>query len=272
MTRRKADQAPKEVRPRKRASTIDKLTDLMELFCQEYLVDLNATQAAIRAGYSKNGAGAQGSRLLSYPVIQKRIEELKAQRVQRVQVDQDRIVQELVHISFADANGLVQYRRTCCRHCYGIEHRYQFTKGEMEKAKVEHQALILKARTEGIKLSADETRFDEQGGIGFDGRKEPHPECPECFGEGRGRIYAMDTRFLPDDVRALYAGVKQGKDGLEIKMHSKEGHMQLLMRHVGMLNDKLKLQGDPENPLLTLLKRVQGTALRPSGPEPEDDE
>lgn len=51
-------------------------TDKMELFCQEYLVDLNATQAAIRAGYSMNTANVQGSQLLSKLSIKQRIGEL----------------------------------------------------------------------------------------------------------------------------------------------------------------------------------------------------
>lgn len=271
MTRRKTDNQRTIVR-HKTHPIPTRLTDMMDLFCQEYLKDLNATQAAIRAGYSPKNAGTQASRLLSYPVIQQRIEELKAARVERIQVDQDKIVRELLNISFADANGLVQYRRTCCRYCYGAGHRYQFTPGEMEKAKVEHRAFLLKAKVEGIMLTPEEMKFDEQGGIGFDARRDPHPECPECFGEGRGHIFAQDTRKIAEDVRSLYAGVRQGKDGLEIKMHSKEGHMQLLMRHVGMLNDKLKLQADPENPLVMLLKEVQGSALPPAGPEPDEDD
>lgn len=51
-------------------------TDKMERFCQEYLIDLNATQAAIRAGYSENTANVQGSQLLAKLSIRKRIKEL----------------------------------------------------------------------------------------------------------------------------------------------------------------------------------------------------
>lgn len=55
------------------------LTTRMELFCQEYLVDLNGTQAAIRAGYSENTANVQGSQLLSKLSIKRRISELAEQ-------------------------------------------------------------------------------------------------------------------------------------------------------------------------------------------------
>lgn len=249
-----------------------KLNPRMTMFVQEYLVDLNGQEAARRAGYSARTANEQASRLLSYPIIQQAIEAAKAARVERIQVDQDVIVRELLHVTTADANGLVQFRRTCCRYCYGKDNRYQRTAGEMERAQLEHKAGVLKAKAEGIKLAAADERFDPMGGIGYDPRKAPSQACAECFGEGEGRVFVADTRSLSPAVRSLYAGIKQTKDGLEIKMHDKQGHMQLLMRHVGMLNDKLKIQGDAENPLALLLKEVQGTQLRPAGPEPEDDD
>lgn len=56
------------------------LTDKQEMFCREYLIDLNATQAAIRAGYSVKTANRIAAKLLSKVDIQNRIAELKAQR------------------------------------------------------------------------------------------------------------------------------------------------------------------------------------------------
>lgn len=240
------------------------LTPKQEEFVQQYLIDLNGTQAAIRAGYSPKTAQEQASRLLSNSLVQAAVAKAKEKRVQRLEIDQDRVVLELWNVLTADANGLVEYRRTCCRYCYGKDHRYQFTAGEMERAKLEHRAEVLKAKAEGIELSPQEQVFDEMGGIGFDPRKPPLEECPECFGEGHGEVFVKDTRALTPELRSLYAGVKRTKDGLEVKMHDKKGMGELLMRHLGMLNDKMKLQGDPENPLTLLLRQVQGSALKPA--------
>lgn len=77
------------------------LTDKQEQFCLEYLTDLNATQAAIRAGYSENTANEQGSRMLAKVNIQRRIAELKAERAERLQIQQDDILRELANIAFA---------------------------------------------------------------------------------------------------------------------------------------------------------------------------
>lgn len=68
------------------------LTTKQEMFCKEYLVDLNATQAAIRAGYSKETAQQMGSENLSKPVIAEMIQSLMAERSQRVQIDADYVL------------------------------------------------------------------------------------------------------------------------------------------------------------------------------------
>ncbi len=72
-----------------------------EMFCQEWLIDLNATQAAIRAGYSKNTSNEQGARLLSVPEVQVRIAELTEDRANRLQITQDKILEELKVIAFS---------------------------------------------------------------------------------------------------------------------------------------------------------------------------
>lgn len=56
------------------------MTEKQEAFCREYLIDYNATQAAIRAGYSEKGANGQGTRLLANASIKSRLAELKAER------------------------------------------------------------------------------------------------------------------------------------------------------------------------------------------------
>ncbi|MDX8000229.1 terminase small subunit [Xenorhabdus sp. Reich] len=63
------------------------LTDKQEMFCREYLVDLNATQAAIRAGYSDKTANRTASENLSKPGIQSRITEFKAGRNEEVGIN-----------------------------------------------------------------------------------------------------------------------------------------------------------------------------------------
>ena len=63
-----------------------KLTDKQEAFCREYVVDYNATQAAIRAGYSKKTANEQGAQNLAKLSIQKRVEQLKSNILEKVEI------------------------------------------------------------------------------------------------------------------------------------------------------------------------------------------
>lgn len=73
-----------------------KLTNKQEQFCQEYLIDLNGTQAAIRAGYSERTARQIADQNLSKLDIQLRLRELQEKRQQRVQLDQDYVLKTII--------------------------------------------------------------------------------------------------------------------------------------------------------------------------------
>lgn len=78
------------------------MTSKQEKFCEEYMIDLNATQAAIRAGYSENTASEIGYENLSKPQLAERIAELKAERSNRTLVDADYVI-----------NGLLEVHKRC---------------------------------------------------------------------------------------------------------------------------------------------------------------
>lgn len=86
--------------------TAKKLNDKQKRFVDEYLIDLNATQAAARAGYSQKTAGQIGERLLRKVEIQQAIAERKQARQERTEITQDRVLQELARIAFFDVRKL----------------------------------------------------------------------------------------------------------------------------------------------------------------------
>lgn len=88
-------------------NTPQKLTPKQEQFCQEYLIDLNATQAAIRAGYSVNTSYSIGFENLKKPEIQNRISYLKSQRSDRTQITADMVIAELAKIGFHNVSDFV---------------------------------------------------------------------------------------------------------------------------------------------------------------------
>lgn len=208
------------------------LTPKQQRFIDEYMIDLNGTQAAIRAGYSQHTANEQASGLLAKVSIRTEVDRRIAARAAEKKLTADLVVDQLHGMITADANELVELRRVCCHHCYGIDYQYQYTASEREK-RLQEFSLLGERDADG---NLSET-FDERGGVGYDRRKDPNPDCPECFGEGVEVVFAKDTRKLSPAARALYAGVKTTEKGLEIKMHSKEAAIKLAAQHLGMISD-----------------------------------
>lgn len=129
-----------------------KLTPKQERFCEEYLIDLNATQAAIRAGYSEKTAREQAAQNLSKLNIQEKIAELKAERSQRTEITQDRVVKELAAMAFAKATDYAQIADVGGKAAVMLTPTAQLTKAQ--------QAGIvgIKQTQAGIEVKLDKTK------------------------------------------------------------------------------------------------------------------
>lgn len=179
-----------------------KLAPRQRRFVDEYLIDLNATQAAIRAGYSEKTARSAGQRLLTNVDISEAIAEAEEKRSERVQVDQDWVLRQWKQIAEADPRELIQYMRSACEECW----------------------------PDGV-------------------RAEPNQECPECQGRGRGHVLLSDTRDLSSHAAKLYAGVKLGRDGIQVLMRDQDSALVNIARHLGMFPSKVEVTGKDGGPL-----------------------
>lgn len=189
-----------------------KLTDKQEQFCQQYLIDLNATQAAIRAGYSEKTARQIAEQNMSKLYIQKRIIELKSRREKRTNITQDRVLQELAIIGFAKVTDFLRV-----------------VESSVEEPK-------------DYPIEDDDGENDESG----------LPKVTETkFFRG---VEILETAKMPAEAIAAIASIKQGRSGIELKLHDKVRALELLARHLGMLNDKLTVNADEE--LKSLYKTV----------------
>lgn len=83
------------------------MTEKQKRFCEEYLIDLNATQAAIRAGYSVDSAGAIGAENLKKPQIRARTDKAIAEQSKRTGVNADRVVRELARVAFVNPSDVI---------------------------------------------------------------------------------------------------------------------------------------------------------------------
>lgn len=222
--------APRRKGPAPRLVLDDALTPKQALFAHEYLRDLNATQAYLRShpAASYRTAGEEGAKLLRHPLVGAEIARVRKQLLETITFDISTMLRREAEIAFADPRELVEHVVECCRYCHGVDHRYQRTVAEMEQARREHA--LGQAKPGKRTALAD---FDPEGGIGWDPRRAPHPDCPECHGRGVGRTIVHDTRNLSPAAQALYAGVKQTKDGLQVLMQDQAVARERIERHLG---------------------------------------
>ena len=198
------------------------LNPKQQRFVEEYLVDLNGTQAAIRAGYSAHTANEQAARLLANVSVRSAIARGKSDVAARTGASVDELVSRMRQIILADPRELVKIKTGCCRYCYGHGHQYQ--RSEDERA-YDLERWLMKGKAE--------SDFDEKGGSGFNPALRPVETCPVCGGDGESRVVPLDTSTLSPGAALLYAGAKQTKYGLEVQMVSKEAMYEKLMRHLG---------------------------------------
>lgn len=165
------------------------LTEKQKVFADEYLIDLNATRA-YKVAYPKvkkdQVARANGSRLLANANVAVYVDKRMKDREKRTEITQDRVLQELAKIGFADVTDYVTIEGPYVR----------------------------------IKSTAD----------------------------------------IPPDKIGAIAGIKEGANGIEIKLNDKGKALELIGRHLGMWNDKMQLSGlDTEKSKLSgLLKQMGG--------------
>lgn len=204
----------------------DGLTAQQRLFIAEYLKDNNATQSAIRAGYSKKTAQEQSSRLLSNVMVAQAISQQQKASIARTLGSADEVLAQMWQLATFDANQLSQYRRGACRYCWGFGHQYQW------RDAVEFEEKRLEA------TERDKREPVDVGGYGYDHNREPNPECPRCNGDGIGQPYFPDTRKLPAASRLAYSGVKVGKNGVEITAISRERMFEAVMKRLGLADSE----------------------------------
>ena len=163
------------------------MTDKQKRFCDEYLIDLNATRAYKTAYPSikkDETARANGSRLLTYANIKKYIGERMQERQERTEVTQDQVVKELAAIAFAKATDYAEVRD--------------------------------------------------------------------------GQVIIKNTMDLSDMMVRAIAGIKEGRNGVEINDKGKA--LELLGRHLGMFKDKVEVSGleEEKSKLDDLINQMRG--------------
>ncbi|MBI5255417.1 MAG: terminase small subunit [Burkholderiales bacterium] len=244
------------------------LTPQQEAFAVGLAAGLTQAEAYRRAypraqRWKDETVWAEASKLAAHHTVRPRVEALLAKAAAESEITVKWCADRWRQIAEADPRELSELRRGCCRYCWGKGYRYQRTAGEMEREREAYEALPA-AKRRGP--------FDERGGIGYHRGKPANPNCPECFGDGVERTHFKDVRTLSPAARRLYQGVKETKDGIEIKTLDQAHALVQLSRMAGLYEKDNRQKLDP---LLALLQELPGNVMVPSAgaalPEIEDE-
>ncbi|NIF20274.1 terminase small subunit [Candidatus Pantoea multigeneris] len=217
------------------------LSEQQLLFVEEYLIDLNRTAAYRRAGYKGEGntAYVNASRMLRNAKVSRAVRDVMEARARRTAITQDGVLQWWWDIATADASELTEHHRGCCRYCWGFGHQYQW------RDMVEFEEQRVEAATRKQREPTD------QGGYGYDAVLDPNPECPRCNGIGLSRTVIHDTRDTSGAARRLFAGVKEGKFGIEVITRNQDDALKMVAQHLGMVKTRAELSGPDGGPIKT---------------------
>jgi phage terminase small subunit len=217
-------------------TTETKLTENELRFIDLITSDLrwDATAAYARAfGCGPNTAATNGSKIMKRPAVKEEIDRRLAERREAAKIKAEDMLLDLLRVVTADSRDLCEYYRGACRYCHGDMHRYQRTQAEYERELQAYKTVDANQRggpKDPLCLS-----FDPKGGIGYNPKRDPHPDCPECYGDGIGYEVFKDTRTLPPAAARLYAGIKKTREGLEFKVRNQDKNLEYALRHLGLL-------------------------------------
>lgn len=185
--------------------------------------------------WTPGSVATEASLLIGKPEVRQRVQDLMAQAAAANGADVSLVLREYLARLNADPRELTEIRVIPCRYCFGKGNRYQFTEGELEDARETHEAKR-QARIDA-ELS-DIGEFNEKGGGGYVAKGDPNPECPTCGGTGANRVMLKDSRTYSPAALALFGGVKQTKEGIEVKVVDRTDALAQVARHVGFLNEQ----------------------------------
>jgi len=218
----------------------NELSHKQEVFCLNYIRYGNAALAAKACGTPAKNARQGGYKLLQNSQVAARIKQLQMEFCQKIQVEAEKVMQELARIAFHDYTLISQIRHVSCEKCwinYAQRARLEYAE-DMELAELSGEHCELPDRLE----VPPET---------------PDPDCRTCYGRGKCTIWHADSRDLGPCEKAAVKYVSMGKYGIRIHVADKLHALELLAKHLGLF-DRPKSKNDEH---VTIM--VNGVKLPP---------
>ena len=203
------------------------MNEKQKRFCEEYITDLNATQAAIRSGYSQNRAGEIGYQLLQRKDIQEYISELRLEQQEKAKIKVEDIVRQYLALGTYD---IQDYYETA----YMIHYiQSDDTKGQRVKKKF------------GSELSAEQ----------YDELRDKY----KVYYSPVQRLKAFES--MTKEQRVAIQGIKYDKSGNKIlQLSNKQAAMDSLAKHLGMFIDRKEI--DHKGQIINRVIKVNPTKAK----------
>jgi phage terminase small subunit len=230
-----------------------KLTPKQHAFVLGYLETGNASEAYRRAYDVRNmlpsTVNEKACLMLKDVRIRARVDDLQQQSAQAAVMDRAATLRLITEIATADATQLVEVQVRNCRHCWGVGHHYQWSTGieyafavaevndENARTLNRHQAIASASGNKKVPQATLKELPTDEGGYGFDVKREPNPECPKCNGDGLETVRVRDTRKLTGSAKRLFAGAKKTKHGIEISTRNQAHALDLLAKANKIVGD-----------------------------------
>lgn len=226
------------------------ITAAERVFCKELVLHGDKLKALAVAfpeldGEPKGVRISHAATLARKKMVKREVEQLRALASQDAAFEVADALSEYLAVWNADPNELGSVRVGCCRYCHGYEHGYQWREREyLEKLRSQEvaQAQLRRRGKDETEIHELEPLPDCSGGLDFDPMAEPHPDCPECGGEGVPRVVAKDTTLLSESGRKLFAGIKLTKFGPEVMVHDRLKALESAARIIGAFEDKVRVR------------------------------
>lgn len=214
----------------------------LEEFCTIYLSTGDEVSAfkqtfAGKRGYVAKTAAKDARAFLFDKNVAERLALMSREALRMKRLDAQAVLERIAQMAFADVTEAVKLRRVNCRYCWGTKFKRQATQAEYEDACTD---AFVAAQMAG----KDEYEQPEPppGGLGFRANRPPHPDCPECCGEGHEEVFLQDFDKLSDDVKPLIAGVEHTRYGVKVLFHDQAKSLETLAKCFGLMQPDVAIQ------------------------------
>lgn len=223
------------IRRRRSRTAIEKATRACtpqeKRFVEEYIVDLKAREAALRAGLAES----VGPTLLRNEFVLQAIEREFARRSTRAEIYADDVLECWESARKVDYNEFVEGRVICCRFCWGFEHSAQYSYAEIQELRKKHLERQLRY-PEKERVPFDDSQYDI-----WDKSRPPmrvetdEIDCPACGGQGELLAFFKDTRNLSRGARYIYQGLEVTQNGgIKLSLAPRKQYDEMVGRHLGL--------------------------------------